>query len=386
MSLESSCGTQEAIDVPGTLFVPLRLVHNLHNHGMDSGSLRDTPLTFHVYIERDAGDSEIDYEGGIQALFDDPDIEVTYLPPIDRDALESEDLAGADAFISRSKQVTAETLDGLDDLKIITRSGAGFDNLDLDACTAHGVVATHAPQGPTDAVAETTMSLMVTLTHNLREFEQLFHEESFQAARRGTLGHLLSSRTLGLVGLGRIARRFLEYVAPLEMDVIAYDPYVSQETAAELGVELVDLDGLLARADIISIHVPLTPETQNMLGEEEFRQMKETAYLVNTSRGGIYPDAELARAIEEGWIAGAAIDVFEDEPDVAGNPLLSVEDCITLPHIAGRAVETYQRTGQLMTESILNVKNGEFPINILNPDVYDDEVPRENLSPAYRPD
>ncbi|MDX1745397.1 MAG: NAD(P)-dependent oxidoreductase, partial [Halobacteriales archaeon] len=157
-----------------------------------------------------------------------------------------------------------------------------------------------------------------------------------------------------------------------------------EDRAEELGVRLVDLDELLETADLISLHVPLTPETAGMLGEDEFKQMQDHAHIVNTTRGGIYEDAVLAQAVEEGWIGGAAIDVFEDEPNVLGNPLLDLEDDFMTPHIAGLTHDSANRIGSLMSESIINVMNGELPINILNPDCTEEDIPEENLSPSFQ--
>ena len=340
---------------------------------------------FRVGVERDIHGTKMTYEGRIGRLAAEPGIEVVHLPHVTRDRLLPADLEGVDGLISRTLQVTAETLRGLEDLRLIARSGAGYDNLDLEACTAAGVVATHAPQGPTASVAESTLSLLIHLSHNLHGFERGFREHGFQRGREVEMGHLLSSRTLGMVGIGRIGAALLELLEPLGTEVMAYDPYVGEARAADLGVELVDRERLFETSDLVTIHVPLTEETHHMLGYEDFRRMGEDAWFVNTSRGGIYPDADLARAIEEGKLAGAAVDVFEDEPAVEDNPLLDVEGCIVLPHITGRARETYERTGEIVTAAMLTVRDGEVPENVLNPDAYDREVPESKLSSSFQP-
>lgn len=340
---------------------------------------------FRVAVERDIHGAKITYEGRIDRLAAEPGIEVRYLPPVTTDRLHSSDLEGVNGLISRTTPVTAETLEGLEDLQIIARTGAGYDNLDLDACTAAGVVATHAPQGPTVAVAESTLSLLVHLSHNLHGFERAFREHGFQEGREVKMGHTLSSRTLGMVGLGRIGTALIGLLEPLGTDVQVYDPYVPAERATKLGVELVDRETLFETSDLVTVHVPLTDETHHMLGYEDFQRMSDEAWFVNTARGGIYPDADLARAVEEGELAGAAVDVFEDEPVVEDNPLLDVEGCILLPHITGRAHETYERIGDIVTGAMLAVRDGEFPENILNPEVYDGGVPEEKLTSSYQP-
>lgn len=338
---------------------------------------------FTVGVERDIHGEKMSYGGHVDRLAAEPGMEVVHLPHISRDRLLPSDLEGLNGLISRQLEVTAESLEGLENLRIIARSGAGYDNLDLEACTAAGVVATHAPQGPTAAVAESVLSLLVQLSHNLHGFERAFRERGFQEARDVEMGHLLSSRTVGMVGLGRIGVAVVELLEPLETDVRVYDPYVSPERAADLGVELVDRETLFETSDLVTVHVPLTEETHHMLGYEDFERMDEDAWFLNTSRGGIYPDADLARAIAEGELAGAAIDVFEDEPLVEDNPLLDAEGCILLPHITGRAHETYERTGEILTEAMLAVRDGEPPENILNPDAYDRDVPESKLTSSY---
>ena len=342
-------------------------------------------MVFHVYVERGTDGEEYDWGGGIGALFEASDVEVIY-PEIPGDHVRPEHLTGADAFISRSKRINAETLEGITDLKIIARAGAGYDNLDLDALTEHGVIATHAPQGPTKAVAQATVSLLIACAHNLKEHEYLFRERGFSAARDAAVGFNVFERTLGIIGFGRIGRSVADLMSAFNMDIQCFDPYADEALAEELGVTLVDKETLLRESDLITIHVPRTPETKGMLGIEDFRMMKETASLVNTSRGGIYPDAELATAIREGEIAGAAIDVFEDEPDPSGNPLLEIEDCIMTPHITGRTIDTRRRTGEIMAESIHAVQDGEWPNNVLNPAVYEETVPDEALSPSFQPE
>jgi len=178
----------------------------------------------------------------------------------------------------------------------------------------------------------------------------------------------------------------VELLETFDPEIVAHDPYVPASHAADLGVELVDRDAVLDRSDLLSLHVPLTEETHYMLDREAFRRMKDSAYVVNTTRGGVYPDEDLAAAIREGDIAGAAIDVFEGEPDVEGNPLLELDDCLMTPHSAGINRQSMERIGNIMAESILNVKDGELPINVLNPEVYDQPVPEGNLTPSFRPE
>lgn len=339
---------------------------------------------FTIYVTSDFRRPALDFYMGLEPLYDAPGVEVEFL---DREPgpVQPGELAGADAaIVSEPDTVTAESLAGTDRLRVVGRTGAGFNSLDLDACTDHGVVAVHAPQGPTRSVAQATLGMLITCAHNFRRYDRLVREQGFEG-RLDNMGFELSGRTLGLVGLGLIARQLLELLEPFEMEVLAYDPYTSPEVAEEVGARLVDLDELLERSDLVSLHVPLTDETRGMLSASEFRAMKSTAYLVNTTRGGIYDDAELARAIREGELAGAAIDVFEEEPDVADNPLLELEDCQVTPHVAGITYDSLTRIGNILSESLLDVRRGDVPDNVLNPDVYERPVPDAKLSPSYRP-
>jgi D-3-phosphoglycerate dehydrogenase len=191
---------------------------------------------------------------------------------------------------------------------------------------------------------------------------------------------------MGLIG-GKVLSNLSAFRAD-GLEVQVYDPYMSEGRAAELGVEKVDLDTLLETSDIVTIHVPLTAETHHMLGTADFERMRDTAYVVNTSRGGIYPDEELAAALEAGELRGAAIDVFEGEPDVEGNALLDVEDVHLTPHVAGLTTDAIRRMHDLMAESIVNLKQGEPPINVLNPAAYEtltgETLPEGSYSPSFR--
>jgi D-3-phosphoglycerate dehydrogenase len=342
-------------------------------------------MAFQVFVEEDVRIDEMDYCMGLEPLLEAPDVEVTFLPPREGDEVAPGELAGADAFVSARALLTADSLSRADDLRIVARGGAGFDNLDVDALTAHGVVATHAPQGPTQSVAEATVMMLTACAHNTRRADRMVREQGFEG-RMENMGFELQASTVGLVGLGLIGSRVVELLAPYDPEIIVHDPYVPAARAEALGVELVDRETVLERADLLSLHVPLTEETHHMLGREAFRRMKESAALVNTTRGGIYPDEELAAALREGEIRGAAVDVFEGEPDVEGNPLLDLEDCLMTPHSAGINREGMERIGNIMAESILNVKAGEFPSNVLNPAVYDEPVPEANLTPSFRPE
>jgi len=348
-------------------------------------------MSFHVTVEYDRRDPETGVIGGLEPLYEDPDIEISYLAEDRGPELRPEDLQGADAYVSYAYDLTGASLEGVESLKISTRAGAGYDNFDLGAMTEHGVVATHAPQGPTASAAQAAAGMIISCAHNFPRLERGLREHGWEGRDSDDYGFELQHATLGFIGMGLIGGKTLSNLAQFRadgLDVQVYDPYMSDERAAELGVENVDLDTLLGTSDIITIHVPLTEETHHMLGAAEFERMQESAYLVNTSRGGIYPDEELAAAIREGELAGAAIDVFEDEPNVEGNPLLDVEDIHLTPHVAGVTTDSVRYIHELMAESIVNLKDGEPPINVLNPAAYErlagESLPGEYVSPSFQ--
>jgi D-3-phosphoglycerate dehydrogenase len=348
-------------------------------------------MSFHVTVEYDRREPGEDRIGGLEPLYEDPEVEISYLSRDRGPELEPADLEGADAYVSYSHDITAASLEGVESLKLVTRCGAGYDNFDLDALTEHGVIATHAPQGPTASAAQAATGMIIACAHNIPAMEHGLRERGWDVRVPENYGFELQHATVGFVGMGLIGAKVLSNLAPFREDGLeaqVYDPYMPDERADELGVEKIDLDTLLGTSDVVTIHVPLTEETHHMLGRADFERMQESAYLVNTSRGGIYPDEELAAALEAGELAGGAIDVFEGEPEVEGNPLLDIEDIQVTPHVAGLTTDAIRYMHELMYESIVNLKNGEPPINVLNPVAYEaltgEELPEENRSPSFR--
>lgn len=350
----------------------------------DSQSARED-ADFTVVVTDDWRDPEIgeDFEMGLEPLYETPGVTVRFAADESSGSLR-ERLGGADAaIVGAGDLITEESIPDDDRLRIVGRLGSGYDNYDLDACTNNGLVAVHAPQGPTESVAQGTLGMIITCAHNFVRYNRLVREQGFEG-RFPNMGVELQGKTLGIIGMGRIGRAVREKIRPFDLNVLAYDPYV-EEADLPADTSLVELDELLGSSDFVTLHVPLTDETRGLLTEESFRAMKESAYLINTTRGGMYDDAVLARAIRNEWIAGAAIDVFEDEPDVGDNPLLELEDCLMTPHISGVTIDSLTRIGNILAESVLAVSRGEYPDNILNPAVYDEPVPEEHLSPSYRP-
>jgi len=339
--------------------------------------------THSVYVSRDDRVPDRDYEMGLEPLLKRSEIEVSFIPERDSHELMPDDVRGADALITIEDILSEETLDSVDPFNIVAAFGAGIDHLDIDACTQRGIPVVNSPQGPRDAVAQTTLGMLISCASSSIRYNNLIRTQGFEG-RFENMGVAIYGKRLGLIGFGQIASRVVELIEPFGMDIVTYDPYVSEAKLGDYGVERVDFPKLLRTSDFVSLHCPLTDETRNLLGTEEFETMQSTAYLVNTTRGGIYPDEELAAAIEAGEIAGAAIDVFEDEPDVSANPLLTLDDCLITPHVAGVLRDTMIRQGNMVSEAILSVFDGQVPHNLLNPEVYDHQVDESLLSPSHR--
>ena len=247
-----------------------------------------------------------------------------------------------EALVVRSAtKVTRAILDAAPRLKVIGRAGVGVDNVDVDAATARGVVVMNAPAGNTTTTAELAVSLMLALARNVARGDRAVRAGEWKL--RGKLsGSEISGKTLGVVGLGRIGRVVATRGLGLAMKVVAYDPYLAGQRSPLEGVELLPLDELLARADFVSLHVPYSDETRNILSRERIFTMKPGARLVNCARGGLVDELALADALAAGRLKGAALDVFESEPPPKDHPLLAREDVILTPHL-GASSEEAQR-------------------------------------------
>jgi len=243
-----------------------------------------------------------------------------------------------DALIIRSGvRVTAEVIAAAKNLKVIARAGVGVDNIDIPAATQAGVIVANAPTGNVAAAAEHAIALMLALARNVAEAHRSMRAGEWN--RKAFMGVELCNKTLGLIGLGRVAGHVCRRAAGLGMIVLAHDPYVSAEYAGKMGAELVDLDKLLAQSDFISLHLPLNDATRHLINAKTLAKMKPEARLINTSRGGVISEADLLAALDAGQLAGAALDVFEQEPLPAASPLRQHPKIILTPHIGGSTTE-----------------------------------------------
>jgi len=243
-----------------------------------------------------------------------------------------------DALIVRSgTQVTAEIIDAATKLKVIGRAGVGLDNVDLDAATKKGIVAMNTPAGNTTSTAEHTMSLILALSRNIAQAVASVKASKWERAK--FTGVELYGKTLGIIGLGRIGSTVAKMAQGFGMKTIGYDPFLSAEIAAKNGIALVDLETIYKSADYITVHIPKTEETSNMIGEKEIALMKKTVRLINCARGGIIDEKALTVALKEKRIAGAALDVYDVEPPDFSQEIFKLDNCVTTPHLGASTSE-----------------------------------------------
>jgi len=267
-------------------------------------------------------------------------------------------------IVRSSTQVTEAVLAAGSQLVVVGRAGTGVDNIDLEAATRHGIIVVNAPTGNTVAVAEHTMALMLALARHVCDANVGMHAGRWDKKR--LMGSELRGKTLGLVGLGRVGAAVAARARAFDMQVIAYDPFVSPERAQQLDVQLVGLEQLLSQADYVSLHAPLTERTQGMIGARELALMKPSAYLVNCARGDLLNEDALAQALQAGTVAGAALDVFTQEPDV--NPILrACPHCLLSPHLGASTEEAQTGAAEEVVQQVVDVLEGRsarYPVNI----------------------
>ncbi len=294
-------------------------------------------------------------EEGIQSLRDYAQVDInTELGPEQLKAV----ISDYDALIVRSQtQVSAEVIELGKKLKVIGRAGVGIDNIDVDAATRQGIVVVNAPTGNTVAAAEHTIALMLAMARNVPQANSRLRSGKWQ--RDEMIGNELRSKTLGIIGLGNVGSEVAKRAQAFEMHVIAHDPFVSNDYAGNLKVDLVSLDQLLREADFISLHVPLTKTTRNLLGSKELERLKTTARIINCARGGLVDEVAAVKAVKAGKMAGAAFDVFEKEP-VTDSPLFTEEKIIVTPHLGASTIEAQASIARDIADEVLAVLQGRF--------------------------
>jgi D-3-phosphoglycerate dehydrogenase / 2-oxoglutarate reductase len=275
-------------------------------------------------------------------------------------------VADADALVVRSAtQVDGEVLAAGRNLKVVGRAGIGLDNVDVNAATRLGVMVVNAPQSNVISAAEHTVALILAQARNIPQADAALRVGRWERTR--FQGAELYGKTLGIVGLGRVGALVAQRLNAFGMRVIAYDPYVSRDRAAQMGVELASLVEVLTKADVVTVHLPKTPETTGLIGERELAAMRPGARLVNTARGGLVDETALAKAVESGHLGGAALDVFSEEP-TTHSPLFQLDRVVVTPHLGASTAEAQDKAGVAIAEQLILALTGQFVPNAVNVD------------------
>lgn len=282
-------------------------------------------------------------------------------------------LPGSEAIVASSRiKYDGTFLDQVPTLRVISRTGIGVDNISIPDATARGIAVCNAPQAPTISTAEHAVTLMLAVSKRLKQVEQELHVGGKKDFFSDHNGLELHGCRLGLVGLGQIGSHVAKVTSALGMSVVAFDPFLAAERAAELGVELIPkLEAMLASSDIISLHAPLSDETRLLMNAERLAQMKPGAILINTARGGLVDEVALLKALESGHLRGAGLDVFQVEPPTPDHPLLQRDDVVATPHIASATRAAKKRLWSTGIRQALQVLRGERPTHLLNPTAWE---------------
>jgi glyoxylate reductase len=295
---------------------------------------------------------------------------------IPRDELLTRIKGKAGAITLLTERVDADFLDAAGpDLVIVANYAVGFDNVDVEECTRRGVLVSNTPDVLTETTADTAWTLLMTAARRVVEGDRFLRaRRPWIWAPEMMLGQDVHGKVLGVVGFGRIGQAMARRASGFGMRVVYYDVFrPPEEVERELGTEYRDFDDLLGEADLITIHVALTPETRHLFGPEQFRKMKPTAVVVNTSRGPVIDEAALVDALREGEIFGAGLDVFEKEPEVHPD-LLELDSVVVIPHLGSATVETRDAMGFLAVENLLAALDGRRPPTLVNPRAWDERA------------
>ncbi len=288
----------------------------------------------------------------------------------------------ADALVTLlTDKVDCNLLRQAEKLRIVSQYAVGFDNIDVECATRLGIYVTNTPGVLTEAVADFTWGLILAITRRIVEADKFVRTGEWHRTGTGwhplmMLGTEVHGKTLGILGMGRIGRAVARRAKGFGMRIIYYDVYrLPREMEEELGAQYVDLETLFRESDILSIHTPLTPQTRHLVNEERLRLMKKSAVLINTARGAVVDTEALVRALREGWIAGAALDVFEQEPLPPDHPLTKLDNVVLAPHLASGTWETRTAMAELVARNLIAFYKGEVPPTLVNKEVVEKRRP-----------
>ena len=322
-----------------------------------------------------------------------PDVRLDRLENESPDAVAAPIILAAHAYqigaardeLARHFHVDADLLRRASNLLIVSSNGAGFDPVDVDACTEAGVLVVNQSGGNANSVAEHALGMLLTLSKRIIEADRALRRAP-NVNRNALIGNEAQGKTIGIVGLGNVGRRIAELCRGLlRMNVLAYDPYLSASDMAARGGEKVELDELLRRSDYVSISCPLTKDNRGMIGAREFKLMQSHAFFITTARGFIHDEAALLEALREKRIAGAGLDVWSKEPPPPEHPLLQFDNVLASPYTAGVTKEARENMGRIAAEQILDAFDGKRPPRIINPEVWPDYAKRFERAFGVRP-
>ena len=307
----------------------------------------------------------------------EPDIELRLSPVPKSDEEVTRALAGADVYhVSSARNemaqyafVTSGLLDRNPHVLAVSTYGAGYDSVDVDACTRAGVIVVNQAGANRDSVAEHTIALILSVVHRLVESDRMLRAKR-GFSREDLMGHEVKGMTLGLVGIGHVGRTVAAMARVFGMNVIATDPFVDAAEITRRGAQPVGFDELLATADIVSLHCPRDASTVNMMGAEQYAKMKRGAWFITTARGGIHDEMALAAALRSGHLAGAGLDVWQPEPPPLDHPLLELDNVFATYHTAGVTFEARRNIATLGSEQIVQLLRGEKPPRLVNPQAW----------------
>ena len=273
-----------------------------------------------------------------------------------------------DGILTIRAPIKQAAIQGLKKCRVIVRYGVGIDNLDLEAATEKSIVVVNVPDFCIEEVANHAIMLLLACAKKLIRLDRWVKEGNWGRELLKPMGSI-HGQTLGLVACGNIARATAHRARAFNLEILGYDPYIDPAVARDHGIKLVKLEELLERSDYVSLHTPLTPETGHLMGEKEFRRMKSSAFLINTSRGPVVDEQALIRALQQGWIAGAGLDVFEKEPLDPDSPLLKMDNVVVLPHSASYSDAAFDLLHRRVGEEMVRVLTGHWPLNLINPSI-----------------
>jgi D-3-phosphoglycerate dehydrogenase len=287
--------------------------------------------------------------------------------------------------LARHYHTSAEFLKKTPNLLLVSTNGAGYDTVDLNACTERGILVVNQSGGNAESVAEHVLGMMLMLVKRAVECDRALRAGAL-TNRAAYMGHEAFGKTIGIVGIGNVGRRIADLCGTLfHMQVLAYDPYVSAEEVRARGAQKVQLDELLRRADFVSINCPLVDETRKMIGAREYALMQPHAYFITTARGFIHDEEALATALRDKKLAGAGLDVWEQEPPPADHPLMKFDNVIVTSHTAGVTKEARVKMGQFAAEQVIEALDGKSVKRVLNPQVWPDYAKRFERAFGFAP-